>query len=298
MTSRDQPPGADGADARSGARSSGGRERRWQHFGWLLFALPLLLIVSGLALLRVDEPAHRRQPAPAQLVRQPPPARSFPAGVFSAELPPGGRIPATGTGTFAVLPGTSPVVGRGRLLRYTVEVENGVQLPEGNDTFGALVQDTLSDPRSWTNPAAATDRGPVALQRIDGGRPDFRVTLVSQRTAREKCGFQEGLPFDTSCAVDGRQFLNAARWVRGAVAFDGDTGTYRHYVVNHEVGHALGLEHVGCPAPGALAPTMMQQTFSTSNDVLHDLNEQDSQGAAIPRDGAVCRPSAWPFPTG
>jgi hypothetical protein len=32
--------------------------------------------------------------------------------------------------------------------------------------------------------------------------------------------------------------------------------------------------------------------------VLHDLNEQDSQGSPIPRDGATCKPSAWPFPTG
>lgn len=291
------PSGADDSPSWSERRTRGFSPRSWEHHGWLLFALPLLLIISGLALLRIDEPVHRA-PAEVHLVRQPPPAAPFPPSTFTADLPPGGEVPATGTGRFAVLPGTSPVVGHGRVMHYTVEVEDGVQLPEGNDTFGAAVQDTLSDPRSWTNPAAATRRGPVALQRIDRGRPDFRVTLVSQGTARKACGFQVGLPFDTSCEVGDREFVNAARWVRGAVAFEGDLGTYRHYVINHEVGHVLGLKHVACPAPGALAPTMMQQTFSTSNDVLHDLNEQDSQGSPIPRDGATCKPSAWPFPTG
>ena len=270
---------------------------------WLLLALPLLLIVSGLALLRAGEPRHHRPAAADQappLVQQPPANQSFPPETFSANLPPGGEIPATGDGSFSALPGSSPVVGSGRLQRYTVEVENGVRLPGGNDTFGELVQDTLSDPRSWTNPKAATPRGPLALQRVEAGgpRPDFRVTLVSQQTARQVCGYQRGLPVDTSCKVGDREYINAARWVRGAVAFEGDMGAYRHYAINHEVGHAFGLDHVGCPAPGALAPTMMQQTFGVSNDVLHDLNTEASQGTAIPRNGFTCRPSAWPFPTG
>ena len=297
MAGSSSPSDAGDFPSRAERRTSRLPAWSWEHYGWLLFALPLLLIISGLALLRVGEPIHRAAPE-ARLVRQPPPAPAFPASTFAADLPPGGQIPATGTGRFSVLPGTSALVGHGRPMRYTVEVEDGVQLPEGDDTFAAAVQDTLSDPRSWTNPAAATRRGPVAMQRIDRGRPDFRVTLVSQETARKACGFQSGLPFDTSCEVGDRQLINAARWVRGAVTFEGDIGTYRHYVINHEVGHALGLKHVACPAPGALAPTMMQQTFSTSNDVLHDLNEQDSQGSQIPRDGVTCKPSAWPFPTG
>nr|MCS5684212.1 DUF3152 domain-containing protein [Acidimicrobiales bacterium] len=46
------------------------------------------------------------------------------------------------------------------------------------------------------------------------------------------------------------------------------------YVVNHEMGHYLGKPHVGCPEPGAPAPTMMQQTYFLKG----------------------CTGNAWPYP--
>ena len=67
--------------------------------------------------------------------------------------------------------------------------------------------------------------------------------------------------------------LNVRRWDHGAADFS-DLGTYRTYLVNHEVGHGLGRGHVGCPASGAPAPVMMQQTKSTG----------------------ACVPNGWPYP--
>jgi hypothetical protein len=68
--------------------------------------------------------------------------------------------------------------------------------------------------------------------------------------------------------------VNAMRWQRGADAYAGRLADYRDYVVNHEVGHALGRGHVGCPGRGQPAPVMMQQTKGVG----------------------ACLPSAWPFP--
>ena len=49
---------------------------------------------------------------------------------------------------------------------------------------------------------------------------------------------------------------------------------YRHYVVNHEVGHVFGNGHVDCPGAGQPAPVMVQQTLSLGG----------------------CVKNAWPFP--
>jgi uncharacterized protein DUF3152 len=281
------------------------RRRGVHHrYGWRIYAVPLLIAVSALAVFQTVRPGGEaatgmRQPITPEtpdepIVTEAPPGQTFDPAMFSADLPPGGPIPETGARTFQVLPGTSPVVGSGDLYRYTVEIEVGVQVGDPNAEFGSLVQSTLSDPRSWTNPQA----GGISLQRIDasGGRPDFRVILVSQQTARVACDYSGGVPYDSSCRKGDMVYLNAARWVRGAVSFEGDIGNYRRYAINHEVGHVFGNKHVGCPAQNALAPVMMQQSFSVSNNELHALNQVADQGTPIPADGFVCRPNAWPFP--
>ena len=89
--------------------------------------------------------------------------------------------------------------------------------------------------------------------------------------------------------------LDEARWVRGAVPFDGDIGSYRQYMINHEVGHVIGYQqHQPCETDGALAPMMMQQTFGTANN---DIARLDPEGV-VPMDDKGCRFNPWPFPRG
>ena len=71
-----------------------------------------------------------------------------------------------------------------------------------------------------------------------------------------------------------RAVINLARWATAVPDYHGDIATYRQYVVNHEVGHALGNGHEPCPGPGQIAPVMLQQTLSL--------------------DG--CVKNAWPYP--
>ena len=145
--------------------------------------------------------------------------------------------------------------------------------------------------------------GTVALQRVDASypHPDFVVSLTTPTTDHrpDLCGFV--VRFEASCwrSSANRVVINLARWVRGALAFQGDLGLYRQYAVNHEVGHVFGNEHVGCRTSGGLAPVMMQQTYGVSDDYVHDVNQVDpANRSRVPRDGRVCRPNAWPYPMG
>ncbi|WP_410616626.1 DUF3152 domain-containing protein [Amycolatopsis sp. lyj-109] len=207
----------------------------------------------------------------------------------SATLPEGVPVTEAGDGTWRVVPGPGHDIGTGKeLLSYTVEIENGVDVA----SFGHDVDTILADPRGWTG------LGAVTFRRLDGpaARPDIRISLTSPGTARrpDLCGF--GIPFDSSCRLsrDHRIVVNLARWLRGAHSYDGDLPGYRAYAINHEMGHALGLGHVGCPASGAPAPVMMQQTFGLANTYLANLNRAEPGAAAEVRpDGAVCRPNPW-----
>ncbi|MFJ7195181.1 MULTISPECIES: DUF3152 domain-containing protein [unclassified Streptomyces] len=180
------------------------------------------------------------------------------------------------SGKFETIPGTAKAPGRGHKYRYRIDVEKGL----GLDTalFARAVQETLNDDRSWAHDGAMT------FERVSADDPDFVITLASPGTTGDWCA-KSGLDTtvdNVSCdsAATERVMINAYRWAQGSSTFGPDKlFAYRQMLINHEVGHRLGHNHVSCGTRGALAPVMQQQTKSLNID------------------GIKCRPNAWVYPT-
>ncbi|MFB9237500.1 DUF3152 domain-containing protein [Plantactinospora siamensis] len=143
--------------------------------------------------------------------------------------------------------------GRGRLLRYRVLVEQDIRGLTVAD-FAAEVAGALHDPQGWTA------GGRLRLLRVGWNQPaDFTIFLVTPGTRDRLCrGAPDGY---TSCRNRDRVVLNVARWMKGVPGYGADLATYRRYMINHEVGHRLGLGHERCPGPNRPAPVMQQQTL-------------------------------------
>ncbi|WP_181512664.1 MULTISPECIES: DUF3152 domain-containing protein [unclassified Streptomyces] len=183
------------------------------------------------------------------------------------------------SGKFAAVGGFDKAPGRGQKFRYRVDVEKGLGLD--GTLFAQAVQKTLNDKRSWAHEGART------FERISSGKPDFVITLASPGTTADWCA-KSGLDTtedNVSCdsAATDRVMINAYRWAQGSKTYDdvlhgSAIHPYRQMLINHEVGHRLGYNHVTCSQDGALAPVMQQQTkFLTF-------------------DGITCKPNPWVYP--
>ncbi|MDQ2624276.1 MAG: DUF3152 domain-containing protein [Actinomycetota bacterium] len=171
--------------------------------------------------------------------------------------------PRSAGGELLRVPGESKAPGSGELVRVRVEVEEG--LPVDGVKFAETVMTILNDEQGWGY------EGTVTFARVEG-EADMRVVLASPAKVDEMCA-----PLDTagkySCGRYGHAAINYTRWVEATEEFASRT-QYRQYVVNHEVGHLLGKQHVSCTGPGELAPIMQQQSIRV----------------------APCEPNGWPFP--
>ncbi len=283
----------------AGSGPAGGWSRFARRYGWRAYALPVLAVVTVLALFTTNNAKVRQSisgsPAaktPAvggtaagastppvaasngQLKSDDPGAGALNSALPALQLPPGPKYSTTGNGTYSEIAGTSKVYGTGgQLFKFDIQVENGVTGVDLNQ-FASVVMSSLTNAKSWTG------TGNVQLQRV--ATPDeatFHVSLTSSMTVRGLCGYS--LPVETSCYDGGqaRVVLNVARWVRGAKVYSSDLATYRIYAVNHEVGHALGHNHAHQCLNSGLAPVMMQQTIGTKT-----------------ASGKICQANPWPYP--
>ena len=148
-------------------------------------------------------------------------------------------------------------------LNISLKVESSVKI--NIDCVSDMILKILNDPRGWSTIANKK------FQFTSFERSDFEIIFATPNTVDELCA-----PLATngiySCRRENKVVLNYFRWLAGAKDFGTDLATYRLYLVNHEVGHMLGWGHTTCPAEGALAPLMMQQSKSTNG----------------------CRPYGWP----
>jgi hypothetical protein len=162
-----------------------------------------------------------------------------------------------------------PASGRtpgSRVLRFDVRVEKG--LPFDAEAVARFMHGVLNDRRSWTGGGSWRFELVRSPQRAD-----VHAYVATPRTTDRLCA-----PLRTrgkvSCQNGKSVVLNARRWAYGASAYGDGLVGYRTYLVNHEFGHVLGHQHVGCPGKGRRAPVMMQQTKGV----------------------AACRPNPWPAP--
>ncbi|MFD8010651.1 DUF3152 domain-containing protein [Streptomyces sp. NPDC058955] len=162
-------------------------------------------------------------------------------------------VPQSGRGTFTTASSSGTVTGEsGTLRRYRVQVEEGVDLSARRTA--EEIEAILAHPRSW----AAHGRGRFQLVESNA---DFVIRIATPDTADALCA-RQGLNThgELNCETTDGVVVNLKRWMLGSPTFAGPPEEYRHLIINHEVGHEIGIrQHMGCGGPGKLAPAMMQQ---------------------------------------
>ncbi|HEU0241462.1 MAG TPA: DUF3152 domain-containing protein [Micromonosporaceae bacterium] len=197
-----------------------------------------------------EEAAPSAEPSPPPLSPSADPATE----VVSLNVP----FPHSGPQKYQYASTTGPVLGTsGPIRTFRLAIESNISVVSMAE-FTAKVDATLGDARSWIA------GGSYRLQQVpQSSKANFTIYLVTASTTNKLCAPLPTNSF-TSCRNGAHVVLNLDRYMTSVSAYRSakiSLDIYRTYMINHEVGHALGHGHQLCPAKGAPAPVMEQQTL-------------------------------------
>lgn len=139
----------------------------------------------------------------------------------------------------------------GRIVTYSV-IQKGVTSSDFA-AFQANANATMNDSRGWA-------RLGLSFRQVASGG-EF-ILVLSQASLVPS--FSSGCSADWSCRVGQYVIINQDRWNGATAAWNSAGGglrDYQHMVINHELGHWLGHDHLSCSGSGNLAPVMLQQSI-------------------------------------
>lgn len=135
-----------------------------------------------------------------------------------------------------------------RVVTYSVAVDGLVWSDPAQ--FAQFAEATLHDWSGWS-------RAAIEFRQVPSGG-DFTLVLAEPAHLPD---YDPICTSDWSCQAGRSVVINDGRYLFGSAFWPGSLVDYRHMVINHEVGHWLGLGHAFCPAAGAPAPIMQQQSM-------------------------------------
>ena len=142
-------------------------------------------------------------------------------------------------------------VASGVKYRVAFDVSSRGNVQSDFTEFEKIANETLTDSRGWI-------RAGVKFEKVaNGGK--MHVVIASGAEIEKYAGCSAEL----SCTVYPYVLINDERWRKATDSYNNanlSLNSYRQMVINHEVGHYLGHDHVTACGVGGVAPVMLQQS--------------------------------------
>jgi len=147
-------------------------------------------------------------------------------------------------------------------IKYTFQIDEDLYTDpslekdgQTRESVAAKIRDTLNDPRGWRQYGYTFEEVPVNTPNT----PDeliLNIRLSNRERVKKQCSTGTLSCYNPSHHSIEILYDNWMTGFKSKLPID----RYRTYVICHEVGHSLGLQHSKCPGPGQKGSIMQQMS--------------------------------------